>query len=175
MVIGEREPNGVMQIESIFLLQISMHNVQQSAEIPVKIKEAIEKEEAYAAADASLKEGRMGGHWILTDDKKGEIIENTLYHKAWRDNTIKGAEAIVLLELVTVLRNRGRNVRNRKLTIVIDNRKVYNGVTNMILKASTYNQDAGAEIAQIQQLLREIKFKVEFKLVKIKKGTPSCF
>jgi len=66
-------------------------------------------------------------------------------------------------------------VRNGKLTIAIDNRKVYNGVTNMILKASAYNQDAGAEIAQIQRLLREIKFKVEFKLVKIKKGIPSRF
>ena len=52
---------------------------------------------------------------------------------------------------------------------------MHNGVTNEIVKASVYNQDAGAEIAQIRRLVEEIRFKVEFKLVKIKKGTPSRF
>ena len=43
------------------------------------------------------------------------------------------------------------------------------------MKASTYAQDAGAEIAQIRRLLTLIKFKIELKLIKLKKGTPSRF
>jgi len=178
-VIGERESNGFMQIDSIFppeyAITNSTNNVQYEADMPEKIKASIENEKAQAATDASLKLGRMGGHWIVTDEMNEEIIENTIYHKAWRNNTNKGAEAIVLLELITMLHKRGKNITRGKITIAIDNRKVHNGVTIEIVKASTYNQDAGAEIAQIRRLLNEIRFKVEFKLVKIKKGTPSQF
>ena len=81
----------------------------------------------------------------------------------------------MLLELIIVLNKRGCDVSNRKVTIAIDNSKMRNGVTNVTLKASTHSQDAGAEIAQIQRLLREIKFSIEFKLARIKKGTLSCF
>ena len=102
-----------------------------------------------------------------------EVIDNTLYHNRWKTNTIRGAEAIVLLELITVLRMRGRNITHGKVIVGIDNRKVYNEVTSMINKASTYTQDAGAEIAQIRRLIDEIKFEIEFRCVKIKKGTIS--
>ena len=104
--------------------------------MPDKIKASIENEKAHAATDASLKLGRMGGHWIVTDEKNEEILDNTIYHKAWRNNTIKGAEAIVLLELVTMLHKRGKNITRGKITIAIDNRKVHNGVINEIVKAS---------------------------------------
>ena len=43
------------------------------------------------------------------------------------------------------------------------------------MKASAFAEDTGTKIAQIQRLAREIKFKVEFKLLKIKKGILGCF
>ena len=178
-VIGNLEVNGFMKIESEFPPEWALHqninNEQHGGRMPEKIKESIENETAHAASDASLKCGRMGGHWVITDQKNEEVIENTLYHKAWRNNTIKGAEAIVLLELVMVLHKRGRNVTQGKICVSIDNKKVFDGVTKTIVKASTYTQDAGAEIAQIRRLVKEMKFQIEFKLVKIKKGTHSCY
>jgi len=65
MVIGERESNGVIQIESIFPPTWSFlapsNNIQHGAVLPEKIKEAIEKEIAHTATDTSLKDGKMGG------------------------------------------------------------------------------------------------------------------
>jgi len=42
-------------------------------------------------------------------------------------------------------------------------------------KASTHTQDAGAEIAQIKRLIKKIKFKLEFVLVKEHKAPISSF
>ena len=176
IMIGDMEGKDRMKIESIF--PIFPLNEQNGDEIrgaifSEKIKEAIESEEAYAASDASLKNKKVGGHWIITDAQMSEVIDNTLYHNRWGFNTIKGAEAIMLLELMSVLRNRGREINHGKITVGIDNRKVYNGITRPLLKPSSYIQDAGAEIAQIRRLRKEIKFQIEFKCLKIKKGTRS--
>ena len=74
----------------------------------------------------------MGSHWLITDEKKQDMIQNTLFHKSWGNNTIKGAEAIVLLELITVLHKRSKNIISGKITIAIDNRKVYRGLVDEI-------------------------------------------
>jgi len=113
-----------------------------------------------------MKDGEMGGSWILTNNNKDKIIQNILYHKNWKKNTAKGAEAITLLELISVLKHRGRDIESGKLSIAVDNRKVYRGITEQIKKASTHTQDAGVEIAQIRRLLKEIKFEINFKLVR---------
>ena len=103
-----------MKIDSEFPPEWALHqninNEQYGGSMPEKIKESIEKEIAHAASDASLKHGRMGGHWVITDQKNEEVIQNASYHKTWRNNTIKGAEAIVSLELVMVSHKRGRNI-----------------------------------------------------------------
>jgi len=42
----------------------------------------------------------------------------------------------VLLELITVIKNKGRNVESGKITVAVDNRKVYRGIVEQIRKAS---------------------------------------
>jgi len=54
-------------------------------------------------SDVSAKDGVMSGHWCIRDKNKQLLLSNTLYHKKWQDNTIVGAEVIVLLELIEVL------------------------------------------------------------------------
>ena len=46
----------------------------------------------------------MAGYWILTDKKRKFEIKNTVYYKKWVNNTIVGAEIIMLLELFEVLK-----------------------------------------------------------------------
>ena len=89
------------------------------------MKEAIENRKAYAATDVAINNGKIGGYWILVDTERRHIMQNTLYHKRWGENTVKGAEAIVLLELIIVIKNKGRNVESGKITMAVDNRKVY--------------------------------------------------
>ena len=60
-----------------------------------------------AASDVSVKDGKIGGSWIIIDINKETKLENVLYHKEWRKNMIKSAEAIVLLELVKVFERKG--------------------------------------------------------------------
>ena len=58
-----------------------------------------------------------------------------------------------------------------KITVGVDNKKVHNDVTNETFKASAYVQDTGAKIVKIRLLVREMQFQVEFKFLRIKKGT----
>ena len=53
--------------------------------------------------------------------------------------------------------------------IAIDNSKAFDGVTEELCKASYFTQDARAKIAQTRRLLKEIKYEIEFKLVRINK------
>ena len=47
-----------------------------------------------------------------------------------------------------------------------DNRFAHQRIASSVAKASTCAQDAGAEIAQMQLLIKKIKFEVELSLVK---------
>ena len=64
------------------------------------------------------------------------------------------------------MHKRSRNITLGKITIRIDNSKVYKRLVNEICKASYFLQDAGAEIVQIRKLVSEIKYDIEFRLVK---------
>ena len=61
-------------------------------------------------------------------------------------------------------------INEGKITVAIDNRKVHNGVTRAIKKASQHTQDAGAEIAQTKNILKTIKFDIEFKFTRMQKN-----
>ena len=43
---------------------------------------------------------------MLVDSKKQEVIQNTLHHKRYRNNTAKESETMVLLELIVVIKMR---------------------------------------------------------------------
>ena len=49
----------------------------------------------------------MARYWYITNYQKETKSSNKLYHKKWADNTIVGAESIVLLELIEVLEQKG--------------------------------------------------------------------
>jgi len=115
-----------------------------------RIVEAIENELVYAASDASVKNGQMAGCWMIRNESNELLLQNHLYHKEWENNTIVGAEAITLLELIEVIERKGRGISHGKITIGVDNRKVYQRIVEEIAKPNVYAKDSGAEIAQIK-------------------------
>ena len=139
--------NGYMTAESVFPLKEDPRDIEYYIELLVRMKEPIMQHKAYTTSDASMKEGKMGSYWLITDNKNQEIIQNTLFHKRWNNNIIKGVEAIVILELLIVLYKRSRNVISGKVTIGIDNPKVYKGLVNEIHKVGYFSQDTGVKIA----------------------------
>ena len=108
----------------------------------------------------------MAGYWIIRNKSNELLLQNHMYHKEWENNTIVGAEAITLLELIEVIERKGRGISYGKITIGVDNRKVYQRIVEEIAKPKVYAKDSGAEIAQIKRLLEKIKFEIQIELVK---------
>ena len=67
-------------------------------------------------------------------------------HQHQRANTSKGAKAITLLELITALKVKGRNINEGKIIVAMNNRKAYYNVIEEMLKLTRCAQDAGIEI-----------------------------
>lgn len=174
-VIGSIDSNGRIKIDSKFPPEFTSTFDLQGALFPIEIRVDIENGNAFAASDASVKNNQMGGYWIITNSSKQYKHEKSLYHKNWRVNTSKGAEAITLLELISVIERKGRGIERGKIIVAIDNRKVHRGILSEIVKPSTHTQDAGAEIAQMKKLLKKIRFEVEFNLVKGHKAPSGPF
>ena len=100
------------------------------------------------------------------DEHNQNQMKKLLYHKNWNLNTIVGAEAITLLELMEVLKRRARHIENGKITIGFDNRIAHQQMINEVVKPTMFANDAGAEIAQIRDIMKEIKFEVKLQLVR---------
>ena len=47
------------------------------------IREAIQREEVVAVADALLKDSKMLGYWKIINLQKINILQNELYYKNW--------------------------------------------------------------------------------------------
>ena len=70
---------------------------------------------------------------------KIEILEsNKLYYKTWEQNTLGLAEVIILLELITVIERKGRNISQGKVRIGMDYKRVYRKILNDIKKSNEY-------------------------------------
>ena len=112
----------------------------------------IEVENAYATGDTSVKALSMRGYQYLTNIEKNDKIENMLYSNYWKQNTPRVAEAIVVLNMIEVIKIKGRHIVNGKVVISIDSRKVH----QMIAQISTANyhiQDRAAEASTIRRFL----------------------
>ena len=82
------------------------------------------------------------------------------------DNTSKGAEIIILLELIEVIGSKGKHITFRKIQIGFDNRTSHKKITQALSKPSKYTQDSGAAIARIKKIMKEAPFEIELVLVK---------
>jgi len=119
---------------------------------------------AIAATDASVKEGELGGAWIIMSTQGQEVLSNKLYHKEWDENSSKAAEAIVLLELVTVITKKSINIRSGKIIIALNCREVNKLIINKLHKATALVCDGRSEIAAIRQAIEASTIQIEFKL-----------
>ena len=89
------------------------------------IESAIHSETAIGVIDANAKHAQMSGKWILVCKNKSFELSNILYHKNWSENTRIRVEAITLLELLEVVKRKGRNISSGRLTIGLANSKVH--------------------------------------------------
>ena len=123
LTIGTFETNGRLSVESVFPIILSDNKCDINMGFTPQTQQAIEQRKAHAASDAAMNNSKMGGHWIIMDLESKVKTQNTLCHKRWDNNTIKGAEAIVALELITVIGKKGKMINEGKITVAIDNKR----------------------------------------------------
>ena len=95
-----------------------------------------------------MNDARRGGYQTTIDLESKIRLQNSLHHNRWNNNVIKGAEAAVSLELLTVMQNERKSIANNKIAIRIDNQKVHNGITQ------TFKKEANARKTQVQKQLK---------------------
>ena len=165
-MIAEMKPNGEVKIYGILHINARNNQNEWIQGFRDEIVKSIEERRAFAASDASVKNGKMAGCWIIANESEVDLENHEIYHKRWYQNTSGAAEVLILLELIKVIERKGRNINHGKITIGIDYKRVYRKIVTKIKKSSEYAQEAGAEIAEIKRLLKDIKFEVEIKLLK---------
>ena len=67
-----------------------------------QIIESIENRIVVAVIDALVKDGKIGGSWMVRNKENKNLLSNHLYYKDWIDNTSESAKVVVLLELITI-------------------------------------------------------------------------
>ena len=108
MILSEIKSNGVVIIYDIFYARRDNDRKEQANPFNEIIVKSIEEGNAVAATDASVKDGKMGGCWIIVNKENRDLLSNELHHKRWEHNTSGSAEVIVLLEMLVTLK-RGIN------------------------------------------------------------------
>jgi len=79
--IGERENNRAVSVDSVFLIEIDSSNEINYTRFNDIIVDAIRQSKAFTTSDASIKDNRIGGYWMIIDINQKEEIHNTLYCK----------------------------------------------------------------------------------------------
>jgi len=142
---------------------INMHEIN----IPFndQITQAIQANDLIAASDASCKNEEMTGHWIIASMDRSIKVENTIYHQTWGDNTIVGAEAITLLELLEVIHKKSKHIQHGSIQIGFDNRTIYKAIQSTGMKPTQYTQDGGAAITRMKQIIEEATITIKLILI----------
>ena len=158
--VAEMKPNKSMVIYCMFPPQINESTIDHEVPFNEVVTKSIEEGLSVAATDASVKDHCMGGWWTLTSKNKSFKNEKGTHSSNWEDNSSGCAELTVLLELVTVLENKGRQIAQGEITIGFDCKKAHRKIVSSVLKSNEHAKEALGEIAMIRKLLAKIKFKV---------------
>ena len=148
MSIAEIKPNGVVITHGIIQVQTEISSQEWVQPFGEDIAASIEEMKAFAATDASVKDGKMGDCWIIANNVNKDVLSRDLHHKLWEHNSSGLAEVIALLELLTVLKKRGRNMNNGEIAIGADYRRTHRKILESIRKSNEHAQESGAEIAK---------------------------
>ena len=164
--IAEMSHSKELIVYNVFPIEVDDSNIEFVVPFPDEISNSIRNRKAVAATDASVKDSCMGGCWIISDENKSFQQKHELYHKEWIDNNSGVAEAIVLLQLLEHIEEKGRHINEGAIRIGFDLRKAHKKIINDIKRSNEYALESGAEISRIKYLLDKIKFEVRIMLVR---------
>ena len=102
-IVGHLNANGELKCNGMMREVRFNRRVHQDPPFNAEVTQLITQSSTIAASNASTKEGKLGGAWMIMSRIGDEVLSNRLCHKEWVDNSSIAAEALVLLELVKVI------------------------------------------------------------------------
>ena len=103
-----------------------------------------------AASDASKERNLLATHQIITNLQNNIEIEDRVENKKWDNGMIPAREAIGILDLVSYITKRSRNISHREFVICINNKTNFKNIYKKVCKESNVTYEAGATIVAIK-------------------------
>ena len=97
----------------------------------------------------------MGVYWMIMMINRKIVLEKELYSKNWQYNIPRSTEAIVLLDIMQVVKQKAVSIEDRAIVIVIDNKVVQKMAYRLIEIVNYFNQDSATECIAIKRLKEE--------------------
>ena len=81
-------------------------------------------------------------------------MEKEVFSKEWEMNTLRMAEAVILLDMIYTINGKSHNINGADMTVVIDNKAVWRMVHRGLVILNHFNQDAAAEASLVKKLIK---------------------
>ena len=85
----------------------------------------IQNRETFTAGDVLVKGLAIGGYQFITNINKDDKVENSIYSNQQIHNTPKVAETNILLNIVVIINEKGRDITQGKIVITTNNKKYF--------------------------------------------------
>ena len=102
-IIASRSKNGIIKIINKNIIPTMPPIVLTYIPFNEVIIEIIESNKIFAAYNASIKDNRLGGYWIISNENQLSEIGYKVYNQSWEYRSIEGSKAIVILDLITII------------------------------------------------------------------------
>ena len=97
----------------------------------------------------------MGVCWVIMKRENEELIIHEMHAKDWKLNASKILEAVILLDLITMLRAKSQIKHQGKVDVCMDDREMWIITNTSTIVENRFNQDSAAEINSIKKLMKE--------------------
>ena len=108
---------------------------------------------------------------MITDVHELEQKEYCTQSQKWIQNTCGSAEGIMVLELIQAIVKNAKQLDQGSIKIHVDCEKVWEMLTEDLLKASCYAGDGGSFISKIRELENETKVDLQYVHIKTSEST----
>ena len=91
----------------------------------------------------------------MDQEMKEILMEREVFSKEWEINTLRTAEAIILLDMIDTINRKSYDINDADMTVAIDNKAIWRIVYRGLVIPNHSNQDAAAEASLVKKLIEQ--------------------
>ena len=135
----------------------SANGNEEISKYPIEVKEVILDRREIATADASIDNRHMLAHWIITTLKNKLRIEKNISSSKWANRVLPAAEGIGIVNLIKNIAKNTTYLNSGEIIVSADNKKIINGIASKRLREIQHDQEVGATIEGIKDVIKRAK------------------